>query len=247
MVLAACAGGRHDISEDRIPLQVGSTTVDVVVHTASSPGLTYINLHDDENTAVQAAMQVLEQHGGTLIELQHGGERNVRFDLDDSTYAFDPNRIFTRAGVDSTLSRHGRLSPAASDAVAGFADSLLSIIGLDDRSTVVTVHNNTEDGYSARQYMEGGRYAVDARFVHIAAGIDADDFFFVTSDELYQSLRAQEFNVVMQDNALVTDDGSLSVLCGRRGIPYVNAEAQHGHLEEQQRMLLYLHAELAGE
>lgn len=247
MILAgACTDTRHPITEERIPLQVGSTTVEVVIHTASRPGFTYINLHDDENTAVEAALQVVEVLGGRVIELQHTGRRNVRFELGDSTFAFDPNRIFTPNGLDSTLARQSRPSRAAADVVSAFADSLLEIIGLSELSTVVAVHNNTENGYSALQYADAGPLAADAHSVHLSEGADADDFFFVTSPEVYQDLRAADFNVVMQDNEGVTDDGSLSVLCGRLGIPYVNAEAQHGHLEEQVRMLLLLQRVLSG-
>jgi D-alanyl-D-alanine dipeptidase len=47
-------------------------------------------------------------------------------------------------------------------------------------------------------------------------------------------------NVVLQDNRQVTDDGSLSVYCGKWGIPYVNVEAQHEHLEQQLQMLKVL-------
>ena len=183
--------------------------------------------------------------GGRLIELQHSGERNVEFSLRDTSYSFDPNRMFTAVGVDTTLARRGRLTPAAHQAVSAFADSVLALIGFYDLSTIITVHNNTDERYSAREYMEAGPYAQDARFVHVAAGSDADDFFFVTTEELYNDLRDAGFNVVMQDNALVTDDGSLSVLAGQAGIPYVNAEAQHGHFEEQRRMLAHLDEYLA--
>ena len=45
---------------------------------------------------------------------------------------------------------------------------------------------------------------------------------------------------VLQNNNSMTDDGSLSVLAGRLKIPYVNVEAQHGHLEMQVEMLFEL-------
>ena len=35
----------------------------------------------------------------------------------------------------------------------------------------------------------------------------------------------------------MTDDGSLSVYCGMKKIPYINVEAQRGHLQEQIAML----------
>ncbi len=73
--------------------------------------------------------------------------------------------------------------------------------------------------------------------VHLEPGRDADDFFFVTDPGWFDRLAALGFNVVLQDNTGVTDDGSLSVLAGRLGIPYVNVEAQHGHVKTQRRML----------
>jgi hypothetical protein len=42
----------------------------------------------------------------------------------------------------------------------------------------------------------------------------------------------------------MTDDGSLSVYCGKLGIPYVNVEAQHGHLVRQLKMLIFAFQEL---
>lgn len=245
VLLSSCAEKSYEIAERRVPVAIGDDVVEVVIHQSENPGLTYVNLHDDENTAVEAALAILREHGGRLIELQHTGERNVAFSLRDTSYAFDPNRMFTAVGVDTTLSRQSILTEAAHAAVTNFADSVLSLIAFDELSTIITVHNNTDERYSARSYMEEGPYARDARFVHIAAGSDADDFFFVTTQELYDDLRDAGFNVVMQDNAVVTDDGSLSVLAGQTGIPYVNAEAQHGHFEEQQRMLAHLDEYLA--
>lgn len=245
VMLSGCTAKSYEIAERRVPISVGDTVVEVVIHESEDPGLTYINLHDDENTAVEAALAILAKHGGRLIELRHTGERNIAFSLRDTSYAFDPNRMFTAEGVDTTLKRQSNHSRAAREAVSAFADSVLALISFDDLSTIVTVHNNSDDRYSARSYKEEGPYASDARFVHVAAGSDADDFFFVTTEELYNDLRDAGFNVAMQDNALVTDDGSLSVLAGQKGVPYVNAEAQHGHFAEQRRMLAHLDDYLA--
>lgn len=244
---AGCTEGTRDLQERRVPLEIGDSVVEVILHESKDDGLTYLNLHDDENTAVEAALSVAGEHGGRVIELQHTGERNITFALEGDTFAFDPNRMFTDAGIDSSLSRFGQRTDPARAAVASFADSVLALSGFDELSTIVTVHNNTDGGYSARQYIEGAPYARDARFVHITTTDDADDFFFVTTEDLYNDLRAADFNVVMQDNALVTDDGSLSVLAGYRGIPYVNAEAQHGHFEAQRRMLMFLDDLLAAD
>lgn len=244
LALSAASAWAQDIEleQERYPIHLGGTVVDVVVRSSDKDGgLTYLVLHDDENTAVAAAADVVARRGGRLVELQHSGERNIRFVLDDAAYAFDPNRMFTPAGADSTLKRNGRSSPAALEVVRAFADSVLAVAGFASTTTVVAVHNNTPDRYAATSYLDGGPYAGDARFVHVAADQDVDDFFYVTTAEFYRSLREGGFNVVLQDNAFVTDDGSLSVLCGRRGIPYVNVEAEHGHFESQVRMLEFLY------
>jgi len=62
-------------------------------------------------------------------------------------------------------------------------------------------------------------------------------FFYVTERKHFDGLKAKGYNVVLQNNDAVTDDGSLSVYCGRQKITYINVEAEHGHKIEQERML----------
>ena len=42
---------------------------------------------------------------------------------------------------------------------------------------------------------------------------------------------------MLQDNANVPDDGSMSVYFAQRGIPYLNIEAHNDHLQEQIEMV----------
>lgn len=240
LALTSCGEKTYKVRSEQIPLPLGETTVDLVVHRSEARGLVYVNLHDDEQTSVEATLSILEKYGGMLYELQHTGERLLSFNIDDSTYAVDPNRIFTDLGIDSTLARNSTYSPAARRAVRAFSDSLLQRIDMRDLDIVVTVHNNTEGGYSAMSY-EDGELAAEARFVHIAVDEDPDDFYFVTTQALYDGLRDAGSNVVMQDLRLAKDDGSLSVRAEQDGIPYVNVEAQHGHFEIQREMLARLH------
>jgi hypothetical protein len=79
--------------------------------------------------------------------------------------------------------------------------------------------------------------AGDAEEVFLAPARDPSDFDFVTERPVFEALRARGNNVVLQDNSRVTDDGSLSVYCGRVGKRYINVEAKHGHLSEQVKML----------
>ena len=105
---------------------------------------------------------------------------------------------------------------------------------------MIALHNNSEGQYSALSYEKGAIYGSDAAAVFIADGTDPDDFFFVTETAVFDAIRGRGYNVVLQDNRRVSDDGSLSVYCGRAGVRYINVEAQHGHLEQQVAMLLAL-------
>ena len=69
---------------------VGSREV-AVANYIKGKGLSFINLHDDENTSVLAAVSVIDSLGGQLIQLKHSGKRNVEFRLNGRNYEFDPN------------------------------------------------------------------------------------------------------------------------------------------------------------
>jgi hypothetical protein len=224
-------------------LALGDTPVELAVHDGG-PGLRLLVLHDDENTAAAAGAAFVAAHGGRLVELRAQGERRVAFALGGRAFSVDPNRIFTEVGVRRTLGADS--TDAGAVALARlFGDALVAAYAPD--SVVVTLHNNTPDRYSARSYADDGEYAPDAEAVHLESGDDPDDFFFVTDRALFDALAAEGFNVVLQDNARVTDDGSLSVWAARAGLPYVNVEAEHEHLDAQRTMLEALASVLAGE
>ena len=258
LVLAAAAGCQAQpaapLATTRHPLALGETTVEVAVHEGGE-GLNLLVLHDDENTAVEAGQAFVGAHGGRLVEIRtREGERRVAFTLGGRRFSVDPNRIFTDVGARRTLEADS-LHAGAVALARLFGDAVRAVyaVGRPDssrsapRAAVVTLHNNTPDRYSALSYASGGEYERDAAAVHFAPGADPDDFFFVTERALYDALAAEGFNVVLQDNRRVTDDGSLSVWAAREGLPYVNVEAEHGHLEEQVRMLEALARVLAAE
>ena len=239
-VLPSQASQDADITTALRPLRLGEATVDVVISEQPGSKHVFCNLHDDENTAVEAGLVALRRFGGRLVELQHGGRRDITFRLDGETFAVNPNRIFTTAGVRQTLAKRSRHTTEAEHAVEQFARDLLSIYAIERADVVIALHNSTEGRYSALSYEKGGELASDAAAVFIKDGSDPDDFFFVTERAVFDALRRRRYNVVLQDNRRVTDDGSLSVYCGRAGVRYINVEAQHGHREQQVAMLAAL-------
>jgi hypothetical protein len=230
-----------DLKTVRRQLRLGETTVDVVISERPGSRQLFCNLHDDENTSVEAGFNILRRFGGRLVELQHGGKRDITFRLNGETFAVDPNRIFTTAGVRRILTKLSRRTTMeAEHAVERFARDLLAVYSIEQTDVVIALHNSTEGNYSALSYDKGGIFASDAAAVFIKEGSDPDDFFFVTERAVFDALRQHGYNVVLQDNRQVTDDGSLSVYCGRAGVRYINVEAQHGHLEQQIAMIVAL-------
>jgi hypothetical protein len=237
-----CRAGDRDspLKSSTQQTRLGETEIGVATAERKGSRFVYVNLHDDENTGVEAGLEALNLSGGRLIELRHDGRRHLTFTLRGKDYRVDPNRIFTLAGVRATLEKQSRYAEDAADAVGQFAKELLAVYRIDRPDAVIALHNNTEGAYSALSYAAGGDLVHDAEAVHIRDGGDPDDFFFVTERPVFDALKRRGYNVVLQDNRSVTDDGSLSVYCGKANVRYVNVEAQDGHLKEQARMILDL-------
>ena len=217
----------------KIPFKIGNAVVTVEVTQRGQPVPTMINVHDDENTSVAAGKVVLEQSGGRLIELSHGGSRLIRFNLGAERYAFDPNRIFSETGIRNTLTRQSHYSEAAHRVVKRFATQYLDHFALDREPVIIALHNNSEGALSIHSYEAGGQQAASSQTIHAAPDRSADDFFYVTDQRFFDYLKQRDFNVTLQDNVNVPDDGSLSVYFGKKGIPYINIEAENSHLNAQ--------------
>jgi hypothetical protein len=176
-----------------------------------------------------------------LIEFSHSGERRVMFSLDGNSYSFDPNRIYSKAGVRKTvrneINREAIVPEKAFLAVDQFAAQFIRYFRLDKAREFITLHNNGEGGLSIHSYEPGGAWAADTDELHVSTTIDPDDFYFVTDKRIYHELVKRDANVILQDNSIKRDDGSLSVFAGRRGVRYINVEAQPEHFDEQIRMI----------
>jgi hypothetical protein len=123
------------------------------------------------------------------------------------------------------------------DLVRAFADTLLAIMQIDKQDLVIALHNNSNNGFSLSSYLVDNIYEGEAHATYRGMHPDPDEFYFVTERRLFEALQPNPYHIVLQDNYGMTDDGSLSVYCGRRGIHYVNVEAQHKHEKEQKEML----------
>jgi len=98
------------------------------------------------------------------------------------------------------------------------------------------MHNNTDVNYSIESYLPGGDESENTMDVNVAPDWDPDDFIYTTVEAYYIKFKEAGLNVILQDNDKCVNDGSLSVWCGQRNIPYVNIEAQKGHYDEQMKL-----------
>jgi hypothetical protein len=216
-------------------VQVGSTAIRILSTDRTPQGFVFLSLHEDEHTAVAAATQFIDRRGGGLTELKGQGRRLVSFQLGRIRYTFDPNRIFTDVGLEKSLRMYGPYSQPAHEAILPLRAALLTGLG-GHLTAVVAVHNNSNGNLSAESYKPGRQFQSEASRIAINPTLDPDDFFLVLDPALFERLRAMDFNVILQSTT-PTDDGSLSVYCQQAGIPYINVEAEEGHLSEQVRML----------
>jgi hypothetical protein len=228
-----------DFSTGLETLQAGNTTIVFKTSCAGEkPGIQFIHVHENEQTAVAAAYQLLAKYGrGCFVTWQSLGDRYINFKLDNSIYKFDPNRIYTPKGRKETLTANGEYSEEADSVVECIASIFLHNY-IDSQRLVVALHNNTDGGgLTIGGFKKGGPYARDAKKVHVNKTRDEDDFFLTTDLRIYNYIKQKGYNILLQNNAHVTDDGSLSVYAAGKNIPYLNIEAQHGHLKEQSEMI----------
>lgn len=234
LLFSSCATPRRTAD---VPFQISNTTVHAHVFQSERPGPTYLNVHDDENTSVRAGKKILAQSGGRLIELRHSGKRFVVFELDGQTYRFDPNRIFSPVGVRATLERTKNHSDAAQQTIEAFTTHFLETFAFDREPVIIALHNTGGGGLSINSYLATGDKPTTASITHVSTNRFAGDFFYVTDRRFFDYLKERDFNVTLQDDANVPDDGSASVYFARKGIPYVNVEADVKNLKEQIEMV----------
>ena len=194
-----------------------------------------LNLHDDETTSVDAARAVLEETGGMLIRLDNRNNRFIEFSIHGKPYRFDPNRMFSVAGIRSNLGKLSKADPKAVEAIRQFGIYVLTKVPVTT-PTLIALHNNDEGRLTIDSYRPGSDYGPDAAQLTVQVSVDPDNFLFTTDSRLYRQLK-DSFNIVQQHNGRVSDDGSLSVFYGRMKRSYVNVETEYGQVDEQVRML----------
>lgn len=229
-------------TEKIIYYRLGENTIPIkILQYGEVKDLFYINVHDNESTSVDAAKSILELKGGTLMKIENNQERLIRFRLRNQTYAIDPNRIYSRTGIEQTLKNFKNISQEAVAEVERFAQRILELIPAKT-ACVIALHNNIDGGYSVMSYLPGNDKQTDARAVYKNRSQDEDDLVYTNDSMLYQRMADHRYNTVWQDNLRVTQDGSLSVYCATVKKRYVNIETEAGKYSQHREMLEKLYA-----
>lgn len=225
-----------------IPFKLGTKSC-IAKYKENKAGIaTLLSLHDNENTAIDAFNDLPKDTSFNLFEIHQNNVRTLTCNFKNRNYEFDPNRIFSDTGIDSTLKKSNsgvtKFPAAVINHIKTFSAELLKAYGARNKNTyTISIHNNTNGGaLSLTDYIKPNKYHQEAKAVFRAEGKDLDDFFLVTALNDFNYLQGLGENVVLQ-NDNPTDDGSLSVYCAKNNIPYINIEAENGHKAEQLAML----------
>lgn len=232
---------------EKYSLYVGDTLTNITKETFPIPSrckgcdisLAFLNLHENENTSVVAVRSFLLFNGGSLVKFSKGNSRLVSFKIGSAKYSVDPNRIFTPEGIEATLKQYSSYSTAAAAEVSKLADFLLDVYDFENQTTVLALHDNG-GSYGANSYLPGQTYENDAAAVNIVEGTNPSDFFYVVDPVYYEALKKAGYNIVLQDDETVSNDGSLSYFAGLKGKAYINFEAQAEYTAVGEQVVIQL-------
>ena len=218
-----------------VVLKLGTSKCIVHVYKNKRKTISVVRLHPNENTCIRSFFQLPSKNHFALYQLSQRGKRLLEYRLHNRVYYFDPNRIFSKRGIINILKEHNLHFPKSLvNKIAVFSKKLLATAHITNSSKhIIAIHNNSNGEFSVETY---SRYSKVASHF-ISHSKDADDFFIVTSISDFKFFKKHNENVVLQSK-YAKDDGSLSVFCQRHNIPYINVEAQYGHIQRQKKMLL---------
>ncbi|HTS62378.1 MAG TPA: hypothetical protein VMH28_10150 [Candidatus Acidoferrales bacterium] len=193
----------------------------------------YVLIHGNEESAREVLVRHMQTHDGIAYVIE-SHTRNVPAGI----LQFDPNRVFSRAGAEANIAR---LNPnAAPEAVQhalhlldGGREKLIRALTPPRGGLTVALHNNSQ-GYSVADEVP----ISDQTSLREPGNPHA--FFLCTDPQDFEVLKTSPYNVVLQQHAPKTDDGSLSRIAAARGFRYVNLEVGIGHPERQREMISWL-------
>ncbi|WP_443936595.1 hypothetical protein [Pedobacter sp. MW01-1-1] len=224
------------MTTDTAFLKIYNLNINLVKYSYKPNGVKFLVVHDDENTGMRAGFEYMRWSGGELIDSQYGGMRDYYINYMSDPFRIDPNAIYTEIGVKTRLKQSDFVSDDVAKAILNAGKKIVEFYDPKSTGYILTLHNNGDGGFGISSYLPGYDLSSTADSVHINFEMDGDDLLYVTEPRLYQSIKKKNVNVILQSK-FVSNDGSLSVYAAQNNIPYINVEVQHGHADENLRLI----------
>jgi hypothetical protein len=221
---------------DTTKIQINEFPINLVRYSFGKPTISLIAIHDDEDTGIKAAFEYIRFSGGSIIDSQYGGVRNFKFINNGEEFQTDPNSIYTKKGIPLGIAKFGPVDDDVVNHLERTGKAILKFYDPEKLGYVFTLHNNGDGGFGIASYLKGYELETAADSVYINFQMDGDDLIFVTELELFNKLKLANVNVALQSKN-APNDGSLSIYAMQKKLPYINVEVQHGHIEENLRLI----------
>ena len=195
----------------------------------------FIWIHGDEKTAAMLLKRHLKDNYGTAFLIENN---NREVYIND--YMVDPNRIFSKAGVEKNLIKfNGNISKTAIDKmvnlIANDKEKFFDRITPPNRGLLIALHNNLH-AYTIEDEIPLSTEISLKNSEHP----HHHNFFICTNRDDYNILSKSAYNVVLQETDPEEDNGSLSWFANRKGVRFINIETRLGYLSTQTKMLQYI-------
>ena len=195
----------------------------------------FIWIHGDEKTAAILLKRHLKDNYGTAFLIENN-KREVYI----NDYMVDPNRIFSKAGVEKNLIKfNGNISKTAIDKmvnlIANDKENFFDRITPPNRGLLIALHNNMH-AYTIEDEIPLSTEISLKNSEHP----HHHNFFICTNRDDYNLLSKSPYNVVLQETDPEEDNGSLSWFANRKGVRFINIETRLGYLSTQTKMLQYI-------
>ena len=195
----------------------------------------FIWIHGDEKTAAILLKRHLKDNYGTAFLIENN-KREVYI----NDYMVDPNRIFSKAGVEKNLIKfNGNISKTAIDKmvnlIANDKEIFFDRITPPNRGLLIALHNNLH-AYTIEDEIPLSTEISLKNSEHP----HHHNFFICTNRDDYNLLSKSPYNVVLQETDPEEDNGSLSWFANRKGVRFINIETRLGYLSTQTKMLQYI-------
>lgn len=221
---------------DTTKIQINDFALNLVRYSYGKPTISLLAIHDDEDTGIKAAFEYIRFSGGSVIDSQYGGVRNFKFLNEGEEFQTDPNSIYTKKGIPLGIAKFGPVDDDVVNHLERTGKKIVKTYDPEKLGYVFTLHNNGDGGFGIASYLKGYDLETAADSVYINFQMDQDDLIFTTELAIFNKLKLANVNVALQSKS-APDDGSLSIYAMHKKIPYINVEVQHGHVEENLRLI----------